>query len=92
MNITVIVTAFVLKRCKKSKNRSAAKGQLASFSPNLGVVTLNSSLGENFTHGNLLRGVQNYVQGQNIKYIDSLSVIRIVRIGICTLVQLYLML
>ena len=47
-------------------------------------------MGENFTHGDLLGGVQYYVQGQNIEYIDILSVIWIFTIGICTLVPLYL--
>ena len=44
---------------------------------------------ENLTLGDLLGGVGDYVQGGNIKYIDSFIVIRIFKIGICTLVPLY---
>ena len=63
------------KKCKESINRSTAIGELASFSPILKVVMLNSCLGGNFTHGDLLGGVQYYVQGQNIEFIDILSLI-----------------
>ena len=50
------------------------------------VVTLNSSFGEDFTHKDLLGGVRDYVQDKNIEYVDSLSVIKIFTIEICTLV------
>ena len=72
-NITAIFIHFV---------RKTAICQFTSLSPNVEVVTLNSSLWENFTHGDLQGDVRDYVQGKNIKYVESLGLIHVFTIGI----------
>ena len=88
-NISVIFIAFALKKCKKSINRSAAMGQKASFLPNLKVVTLKFGV-KVYPCGppRWCTSVPDYVQGQNIKYVDSSGKIWIFTIGIFRLVPL----